>query len=92
MKTPTIDQIDCIFLEATCAGITKARWDKLMQGATRADKRTVNRIVRVYLPDLYQSLALHLNNPYKYYKTETHLVLVHSEIEYFMPYSLRRCG
>jgi len=57
-----------------------------MDGKTRADKRIINRLVKKYLPNLYRQLALHLYNPYHYYKTKNHLILVHSDIEYFLRY------
>ena len=61
-----------------------------MHGATRADKKTINRLVGEHLPDLYHALRLDLRNPYAYHKTRDHLILVHSGIEYFLAY--RRSG
>ncbi len=61
-----------------------------MDGARRADKRVINRLVKTHLPDLYYALRLDLRNPYAYLKTKTHLILVHSGIEYFLAY--RRSG
>ena len=57
-----------------------------MAGATRADHRFVNSLVRKHLPDLYEDLSLNLRNPYHYFKTRRHLILVHSAIEFFLGY------
>ena len=57
-----------------------------MAGATRADHRQVNSLVRWHLPDLYEDLRLDLYNPYHYFKTRRHLILVHSAVEYFLTY------
>ena len=84
MRTPR--QVDSLWLEATCSGINLVQWDRLMAGATRADKRSINSLVRKELPDLYQALSLNLRNPYNYFKTRRHLILVHSAIEYFLAY------
>ena len=84
MKTPR--QVDGLWLEATCCGINLAQWNRWMDGATRADHRLVNSLVRRYLPDLYEDLRLDLRNPYHYFKTRRHLILVHSAIEYFLGY------
>ena len=84
MRTPR--QVDCLWLEATCSGINLAQWNKWMDGATRADHRRIDSLVRKHLPDLYESLGLNLRNPYNYFKTLTHLILVHSAIEYFLAY------
>ena len=57
-----------------------------MAGATRANHRQIDRLVRRHLPDLYAGLSLNLRNPYHYFKTRRHLILVHSAIEYFLAY------
>ena len=57
-----------------------------MAGATRANHRQIDRLVRRHLPDLYEGLSLNLRNPYHYFKTRRHLILVHSAIEYFLAY------
>ena len=82
MRTPR--EVDGLWLEATCSGINLAQWERWMAGATRADQRLVNRLVRKHLPELYEDLRLDLRNPYHYFKTRRHLILVHSAIEYFL--------
>lgn len=84
MRTP--DDVSSVHLECTCVSIGQVRWDELMEGATKADKAKIDRIVKIHLPDLYESLALEFYNPYNYFKTDTHLILVHSSIEYFLKY------
>ena len=84
MRTPR--QVEGLWLEATCSGINLAQWERWMAGATRADKRQIDSLVRRHLPDLYESLSLNLRNPYNYFKTRRHLILVHSAIEYFLAY------
>ena len=86
------NSINSLEYECNCTSISIANWDKLMKGALRADKYKTNRLVEKHLPYLFKSLALDqkslkdLNwyNPYNYYKTKTHLILVHSNIEYFL--------
>ena len=84
MRTPR--QVDGLWLEATCSGIGLSQWERWMDGATRADKRRIDGLVRRHLPDLYEDLRLDLRNPCHYYKTRRHLILVHSAIEYFLGY------
>jgi hypothetical protein len=84
MKTPV--KINTLYLEATCIGISQRKWDMLMQGATRANKSVIDRLVKLHFPKLYAELCLNCYNPYKYYKTKTHLILVHSSVEYFLRY------
>lgn len=85
MKTPK--KVRELTLQCSCVGISRYEWDALMQGAKRADKRQINRLVKEHLPELYNDLALNFYNPYNYYKTQTHLILVHSHIEYFIRYN-----
>ena len=84
MRTPK--QVDSLLLEATCADISLEQWNRWMAGVTRADKRGIDSLVRKHLPDLYEDLRLDLRNPYHYFKTRRHLILVHSAMEYFLEY------
>jgi len=78
------NEIHSLYYEADCTSINTNEWDKLMEGATRANHKKINNLVKLFIPDLYNSLALDFYNPCNYYKTKTHLVLVHSSIEYFL--------
>lgn len=70
--------------ECNCTHISVRKWEKLMHGSVKADKEKINKLVKEQLPKLYQSLALNYHNPYDYGRTDTHLILVHSMIEYFL--------
>jgi len=74
-------------LEATCVGLGYGKWESLMKGAVRANFREVNRLVKRDLPELYHNLALNFYNPYNYYRTKRHIILVHSGIEHFITYN-----
>lgn len=76
--------ITSLEFQCTCADISIYEWRRLMQDSKRANKIIINRLVKKILPDLYKELALNLRNPYNYFKTKTHLILVHSGIEYFL--------
>ena len=86
------NSIDSLTFECTCEGIGTTQWDGLMKNAVRANVYKVNKLVKELLPDLFHALCLdekplkdlYWYNPYNYYKTKTHLVLVHSSIEYFL--------
>ena len=72
-----------ISLEATCVGVSQSKWDRLMDGHVRADKAEVERLIKKHCPKVAKSLSIGLYNPYNAYRTDTHLVYVHSSIEYF---------
>jgi hypothetical protein len=81
------DQITYLELECCCADLpSNDVWDSYMKGATRANVKAINRLVKKHLPDLYEQLALNFYNPYHYLKNQKHLILVHSGIEYFIKY------
>ena len=81
MKTPK--EVSFIETECACFSISNRRWRQLMEGATKANKKYIDRIVKKHIPELYEGLALGISN---YLKTSTHLILVHSSIEYFLKY------
>lgn len=83
------NRVQLNMLENTCVGITKCEWDKFMKDAKRADKRKIDRLVKRDLPDLYHDLALNFYNPYNYFKTDRHIIVVSSAIEHFITYTLR---
>ena len=68
-----------VILECTCADIPESKWDKLYEGATRGDKRKIQSIIRNHFEDGWFKLW----NPYPCYKTETHLIYIHSATDYF---------
>jgi len=76
-------RITALSYYANCTTVRSHEWDKLMEGSVRANHREINRLVKKFLPDLYEDLALKFNNPYHYYRTKKHLILVHSSINTF---------
>jgi len=70
-----------IYLEFTCAQIPEYKWDELYENATRANKKIVNKIVRD--AGYCDGWLTNRRNPYEYFKTKTHLILVHSATDYF---------
>jgi hypothetical protein len=70
-----------ITLECTCVGMSERKWDSLMEGATRADKRIVDKLVLEADPSFTPFIKYY--NPYNHFKTKTHLIFVHSCIEHF---------
>ena len=86
MKTP--NEVKELYLECTCYDIRYRKWESLMKNHTRADYRKINKLVKIHLPDLFYNLGLDLcpNTFYHYHKTKTHLILVHSGIEYFLKF------
>jgi len=86
MKTPK--QVKTLVYEANCTCVSPCKIDYLMNGATPANKRWIDKLVKEHLPDLFDDLAIQYHNPYRYYKTKTHFILVHSGIEYFLKYEI----
>lgn len=74
-----------IYLECTCADISLAKWNRLMQGAKRTSYKRLVSLIKKELPDIYEALNLKLPNEYRKQtkETKTHFILVHSAIEYF---------
>ena len=73
-------------LGCTCIGISIGKWESLMEGSVKADGSKIRKIIRKFLPSLFDSLALSFYNPYesKCLRTKTHLIYVHSGVEYFI--------
>lgn len=86
MKTP--DKVSYIGYMGNCISLSPEFIKSLEHVATKANKRKVNRLVKIHFPELYESLALNFYNPYNYYKTDKYIILVHSLIEYVFKYEL----
>lgn len=67
-----------VCFECSCADISEHKWNTLMENAKRGNKKIINKIVKNIFPDWDLS-----KNPYQYYRTATHIIVVHSAIEYF---------
>ena len=81
------DSIESLTLEYTCDGISAWKWEELMEGHVRANHKKINSLVKKLLPELWEDLCLEFHNPYNYFRTKTHLVLVHSCVEHFIKFS-----
>lgn len=75
-----------IELEHTCVGISIYKHEKLMKGAKKANGKKIRQMIKKQLPDLYRDLSLDFYNPYENQskRTDTHLIYIHSSIEYFL--------
>ena len=72
--------------ECCCGDITFDEWKVLMSGARKCSyKRLISKIKRE-IPSLYEQFMLDVPNPYaeQCRQTDTHYILVHSMIEYFI--------
>ena len=69
----------------TCADLNLPTWERLMKGARRFSYKTLCQMIREQFPEMYESLALNLFNPWSTSTkhTATHYILVHSATEYF---------
>lgn len=67
--------------DCNCTSISSFEWDKLMKGATKANKKKIQKILADN--NLWNKKDFKYRNPYQSYKTKTHLIYVHSSIEYF---------
>jgi len=71
-----------------CTNISPERSEQLMRGMVRADYKKVVRLIKRDEPSLHHDLALEFYNPYYAYRTNNHIILRHSSIEYF--FKIRR--
>ena len=74
--------------ECSCAGIGVDKWDELMKGAKKANKKIVTKIALLAgVIDEYQAkqeLKRPFYNTYNHYRTKTHIIYVNSLIEHFI--------
>ena len=77
---------ESIYFECACCNISESKWDDLMKGAKKANGSKIRKMIKDQLPELYEGLCLQYPNPCEHQsqKTETHLIYVHSAIEYFL--------
>lgn len=75
-----------IKLECSCPDLTPSEWDRKMYGAVKANGKKIRQMIKFQLPDLYADLSLQFPNPFEgnCQRTKTHLIYVHSAIEYFL--------
>ena len=72
--------------ETNCTEVSIDRWNELMKGARKCSYKKLIARIKKEIPSLYRLLALEFPNPYAddCQQTETHYILVHSAIEYFI--------
>jgi len=74
--------------EANCTQITARKWDQIMEGHTRANRKEVVKFALsagvIDSEQAKEELKRPWYNPYNHYKTKTHLIYVHSSIEHFI--------
>jgi hypothetical protein len=75
-----------MYLEYTCASINICKWEQLMKGARKMSYKKLIKLIKENIPALFKDLALDLYNPWNdsTKQTDTHYILVHSAIEYFI--------
>ena len=69
--------------DGNCTILTASKVKSLMEGSIRANQKKIEELIEDFYPRLADDLAIGFHNPYKSYRTETHLIYVHSAIEYF---------
>lgn len=77
-----------VYYQCSCVGIGSRAWDRLMKGAVRANARKVEAIIKCHEPEMAKELEMCYNtkpyyNPYNHFRTKTHIIYIHSSIEYF---------
>jgi hypothetical protein len=70
-----------VYLEADCSQVTPRQWEQIMNSATRADKKRIDKIL-IEAGEIDAKEAK-FNNPYNYYKTDKYIIRRHSATEYF---------
>lgn len=75
-----------MYLEKTCVDCTQQEWENLMKGANPYPYKKLVEEIRKNIYLLYRDLCLNLYNPWANdcAETDTHYILVHSAIEYFI--------
>lgn len=81
-----ISRLDYV-CDCTCISIHK--WNELTKNSVKANGSKIKKLIKKYLPDLYENLALNFPNPYEHQctRTKTHFIYVHSGIEYFLKFN-----
>lgn len=77
-----------VAFETSCVATTANEWDSLMKGHTRANRvKAVRAALQAGVIDetqAAQEIKKPYYNPYKHFKTKTHIIYVHSGIEHFI--------
>ncbi len=74
--------------ESTCIGISQSKWDALMKGARRANKRKATLAAiqagAISKEQGRQEIKQPWYNPYEHLVTRTHIIYVNSAVEHFI--------
>lgn len=75
-----------MYLETICVNCTQQEWENLMKGAKPYPYKKLVEKIRKNISWLYRDLRIDLYNPWENdcAETDTHYILVHSAIEYFI--------
>ena len=81
-------KINGVSFECTCVGISKYEWDRLMKNHKRADRKKVVKIALmagvIDEEQAKEEIKRPYYNPYNHFKTDSHIIYVHSAIEHFI--------
>lgn len=81
-------KINGCYLETTCVGCGVNMWDELMEGHKKANRKEVVKIALlsgvIDEEQAREEIKRPYYNPYTHYKTNTHIIYVHSAIEHFI--------
>jgi len=85
MKTPTVKDISSIEFIGRCSDLTILQINKLLDGTTKANGKSIKGIIKHFMPELDDELTFGFYNPYEWQSSKKKglLVYVHSAIEYF---------
>ena len=75
-------QANGVHFDCSCVGVTIDKWESLMAGAKKANKKLVTKFA--VDAGVIDPQDAKFRNPYTQLKTKTHLIFVHSAIEYFL--------
>ncbi len=73
---------------ASCVGISQYEWDEYMKGAVKANGSKIRKLIKKFIPELYEALELDFYNPFEHHsqRTKTHFIYISSHIEYFLKF------
>jgi len=83
-----IYNISELTFDTDCTSTSVYEWERLMKGSVKANGSKIRKLIKKFIPELYDSLGLDFYNPYESnsVRTKTHFIYVHSCIEYFLKF------
>jgi hypothetical protein len=76
--------INSLHCDGTCIGSTRV--PDMIDRSVKANYKIVKSLLKKYCPIIYNTLALHLRNPWSHetYRTKnnSHIIITHSQINY----------